>query len=85
MGVELIGIIGTLFIVVAFLQNGEQQIRRLDLVGAGFFILYGFCLPSFSTILLNSILFGIQVVKLIKIRKDQALLKEARRSLQSEG
>lgn len=71
MNVELIGIIATLFIVIAFSQDGEFKIRVLDSIGAALFILYGSLIHSFSTILLNVILVIIQVVKLIKIRRDE--------------
>lgn len=67
--IELLGVAGTICIVVAFMQNGEAKIRRLDLIGAILFVIYGFLLPSFSTILLNAILCGVQIYKLIKLHK----------------
>lgn len=65
---ELLGILGTLFIILAFAMNGETKIRILDAVGAVLFIIYGATIQSFSTILLNAILVVIQVFKLIKGR-----------------
>lgn len=61
---EILGIIATSFILIAFLQDGECTIRILDGVGAVLFVLYGFLIGSFSTVLLNSILVIIQSVKL---------------------
>lgn len=69
--VEILGIIATLFIVIAFAQSGEVKIRILDAVGAVLFILYGILIHSFSTVLLNSILVAVQVYKLTKIKKQE--------------
>lgn len=66
MGNEALGIIATLFILLAFLQDGELQIRLLDSVGALLFVIYGVLIHSFSTVLLNAILIIIQSVKLYK-------------------
>ena len=66
--VEGIGILATIFIIVAFSLNGEFKIRVLDLIGAILFVIYGFFIKSFSTMLLNGILIGIQVFKLIKLK-----------------
>lgn len=66
---EVIGILGTLFIILAFTFNGEIKIRILDLIGAILFIVYGFTISSFSTILLNSLLVFIQIYKILKIKE----------------
>lgn len=65
---EFIGILGTLFIILAFILNGEIKIRLFDLIGALLFVLYGFTINSFSTILLNFILIIIQLYKLYKLK-----------------
>ena len=69
MVVELIGIIATIFIVVAFSMDGEKKIRILDLVGAVLFVIYGLLIKSFSTCLLNLILVGVQIYKLVKLQE----------------
>lgn len=68
---EIIGIIATLFIVLAFIQNGEFKIRILDLIGAVLFIIYGITISSFSTILLNGILVIIQIYKMYKLLNNK--------------
>ena len=68
--VEILGIIATLFIVLAFSLNGELKIRIFDLIGAALFVIYGILIHSFSTVLLNTILCGIQVFKIYKLRKE---------------
>ena len=65
--IEIVGIVGTLFILIAFLQNGELSIRVFDGIGAVLFVIYGLCIRSFSTVLLNGILVIIQLVKIYKI------------------
>ena len=72
MGVEAVGIVATLFIVLAFSLNGELKIRIFDLVGAVLFVVYGCLIKSFSTVLLNGILTGIQVYKIVKLRGNYA-------------
>ena len=69
MNSEVLGVCATIFILLAFLQNGELNIRILDSVGALLFILYGVLIHSFSTVLLNSILIIIQLVKMFKYYK----------------
>lgn len=66
---EIIGIFGTLFIILAFALNGEFKIRIFDLIGAILFVIYGLTINSFSTILLNGILIVIQIYKIYKIKK----------------
>ena len=68
---EVLGLIGTLTILVAFLCNTEKNIRLLDMVGAAFFILYGVLTKTWSTMALNIALVGIQIWKLWGIRKKE--------------
>lgn len=68
---EIIGIVATLFIVLAFTRDGEKQIRVFDMIGAILFVLYGCCIHSLSTVLLNVILIGVQCYKLRKLKEEQ--------------
>lgn len=67
---EWIGILGTLFIILAFTMNGEKKIRLFDAIGAVLFIVYGFTIHSFSTILLNVVLVVVQAYKLLRRKSD---------------
>jgi hypothetical protein len=69
--VELIGIIGSCFICVAFLFKKVIWIRLFDSVGAILFIIYGLMIHSFSTVLLNGILILIQLVNLYKLWRNK--------------
>ncbi len=67
---EWLGILGTLFIILAFTMNGETKIRVFDMIGAVLFIVYGFTIGSFSTILLNVVLVVVQAYKLLRRKSD---------------
>lgn len=67
---EWLGILGTLFIILAFTLNGETKIRVFDMIGAVLFIVYGFTIGSFSTILLNVVLVVVQAYKLLRRKSD---------------
>lgn len=61
---ELIGIAGTILILIAFSCNSERNIRIYDAAGAALFVIYGVLTRTWSTAVLNSLLIVIQIVKL---------------------
>jgi hypothetical protein len=67
---ELIGIIATLIILVAFTMKGELKIRIIDLFGAIVFVVYGALIQSFSVILLNAALILLQLYHISKLYKE---------------
>ncbi|MBP3853054.1 MAG: YgjV family protein [Erysipelotrichaceae bacterium] len=67
--IEILGIVATIFIIVAFLMDGELKIRLLDLVGAVLFFVYGYMIRSFSVMLLNGLLVLIQIYKIYQLKK----------------
>ena len=69
MNYEIIGIIATLFVVVAFTLNGERKIRIFNFIGAVIFVIYGLLINSFSTILLNASLIIIQLFKIKSLKE----------------
>jgi hypothetical protein len=56
MVVELIGILATLFVLLSFLMKEETRIRKINIIGATLFVIYGLLIKSISVWLLNSIL-----------------------------
>lgn len=68
MSYEIIGLSGTLMILLAFLCNSEIKIRFLDGLGAVLFVAYGILIHSPSTYILNGILIIIQAVKIYRLR-----------------
>ena len=66
--VELIGIIATLFILLAFSLNDKKLIRLVDSIGALLFVIYGILINSLSVWLLNICLI---IINLYKIKKNR--------------
>ncbi len=69
MGVEIWGIVATLFVLASFLFNEERQIRTVNIIGALIFVGYGLALQAHSIWLLNGILAVVHVVKLRRLRR----------------
>lgn len=67
---EVIGILATIIILIAFLMKGEKKIRILDSIGALIFVVYGILIGSVSNIILNLALFIINVVNIIRLNKE---------------
>lgn len=67
---EILGIIATLFIILAFTLDDKNNIRKIDIIGAILFIIYGILINSISVTLLNSILLIINIYKLYKDNKN---------------
>lgn len=72
MSYELIGITGSLMIILAFLFKDIVKVRVADTVGAMLFVVYGVLIHSFSTVFLNLVLIGVQVVQLAKLKKSRS-------------
>lgn len=64
---EILGIIATLFIILAFTMHDEVKIRLFDMIGAIIFVIYGIQINSISTVILNVSLIIIQIIMLYKI------------------
>ena len=61
---ELIGMAGTMLILIGFLSSSEKTIRIFDMVGSVLFVVYGALIGSYSNILLNGALIVVHAVKL---------------------
>lgn len=68
MNIELLGISATLFVLLSFLMKKVETIRTVNIIGALLFVIYGVCINSVSTWLLNSVLIIIHTVYLIKYK-----------------
>lgn len=56
MKIEFVGILATIFIVLSFVFQKENQIRTINIVGCILFVVYGVIIGAFSTWLSNGIL-----------------------------
>lgn len=66
---ELIGIAGTILILIGFLSNSEKKIRIFDMIGSACFVIYGVLVHAWSNILLNGILIFVHVYKLQRMKR----------------
>lgn len=66
---ELIGIIGTLFVLLSFLMKDLKKVRIINIIGATLFVIYGLLIGALSTWLLNGVLIIVHIVYLIKEKK----------------
>ena len=61
---ELIGLLGTIFVLLSFIQNDEKRIRKINILGAVLFVCYGLITKTYSTAFLNLCLCIIHIIKL---------------------
>lgn len=66
---ELIGLAGTLFVLLSFLMKDLTKVRIINIIGALLFVIYGICINAWSTWILNAILIIIHIIYLIKKNK----------------
>ena len=64
---EMIGLCGTVFILIAFLFNSEREIRIFDMIGSVLFVIYGALIGAYSNVVLNGALIIVHIVKLHKM------------------
>lgn len=66
---ELVGIAGTLFVLLSFLMKDLTKVRVINIIGAVLFVIYGLLIGAFATWLLNGVLVAVHIVYLIKGKK----------------
>lgn len=63
---EIIGIIGTIVILIGFIFNDVVKIRIFNLVGSILFVIYGVFIHAWSTAILNGAMCIVNGMKLIQ-------------------
>lgn len=66
MNYEIIGLLGTVFVLISFLMKEVKLIRIINIIGAVLFVVYGLLIGALSTWLLNAILVIIHIIYLLK-------------------
>jgi hypothetical protein len=66
---EIIGISGTLFVLLSFLMKDLVKVRIINIIGAILFVVYGLLINALSTWLLNGVLIVIHIVYLLREKK----------------
>lgn len=67
--VELVGILAGLIVLGSFLLKKQRSIRIVNLVGAIIFVVYGYLITSYATMMLNGGLVIVQIVYLYRGRE----------------
>lgn len=68
MGYEVLGTIASVIVLISFLMRDEKGIRKVNIVGALVFVIYGIGIKAFSVWFLNGMLFIIHIYKLYKMK-----------------
>ena len=63
---EIIGLLGTLFVLLSFLMKDLKKVRIINIIGAVLFVVYGFLINAYSTWILNGVLIIIHIIFLVK-------------------
>lgn len=66
---ELIGLTGTVLILIGFLSNSEKRIRIFDMIGSACFVAYGALIGAYSNVILNGTLIFVHLYKLHKMNR----------------
>lgn len=69
---EIVGISGSILIAISMVfktttDKGVMYLRIFNLLGSIVFVVYGFMLPAYSTIVLNCMCVVLNIVGLVKI------------------
>ena len=67
--IELVGIIASVVVAIAFFVNGERHIREVNMIGSAIFVIYGLLISSISLVFLNTLSIFVNTIKLYKIYK----------------
>ena len=70
MNFEILGTIASIIVLISFLMKDEKGIRKVNIIGALVFVIYGIGISAFSVWFLNGALFIIHIYKLIKMKKE---------------
>lgn len=63
---EIIGITGTIFVLLSFLMKELKRVRIVNIIGAALFVVYGIIIGALSTWLLNGVLIIIHLYYLYR-------------------
>lgn len=70
MNFEVLGTMASIIVLISFLMKDEKGIRKVNIIGALVFVIYGIGISAFSVWFLNGALFIIHIYKLIKMKKE---------------
>lgn len=71
MNYEIVGLIGTLIVMLSFTQKEIVKVRVINAVGSAFFVIYGILIGSISNWLLNGAIIIIHIINLVKKKRSE--------------
>ena len=74
--VEIIGLLGTVFVLISFFMKDVKKIRCVNIIGAILFVIYGAIINAVATWVLNGVLIVVHIVFLIKDKRNKNNQKE---------
>lgn len=63
---EILGYLATVIVLASFLMKKMTNLRVLNSIGACLFIVYGLLINSGPVVLTNSLILGINLIKLVQ-------------------
>jgi len=70
-GLELLGTLASVMVLISFLMKSEKQIRAINIIGAILFVVYGVGIGSFSVWMLNGVLCLVHTRRLYKLKTEK--------------
>ena len=62
--IEIIGVLASILVLISFAMKNERSIRKINILGAVTFVIYGLTINAFSIWVLNLILILIHLYRL---------------------
>ena len=69
--IELIGILGSVFVLISFLMKEILVIRIINIVGSVIFIVYGIIIGAMATWFVNAALIVVHIIYIIRELKNK--------------
>jgi O-antigen/teichoic acid export membrane protein len=67
---EIVGYLGSAFVLLSFLLKDIKKIRLINIVGAAFFVIYGIYTETWATAFMNLALILVHIYYLVKMRAN---------------
>jgi hypothetical protein len=69
--IDIIGYLGSGFVLFSFLLKDIKKIRIINIIGALFFVIFGFCTDTLPTAFMNLALIFVHVYYLVKMHLEE--------------
>lgn len=69
--IELIGILGSVFVLISFLMKDILVIRIINIIGSVIFIVYGIIIGAMATWFVNAALIVVHIIYIIRELKNK--------------